>query len=159
MRSVFLVTVCILLAGCRSKALEIDSDMALEQVIRKSIGWALEKDLEGLYDVLAQDEALFIMNPDSSGGNHVGFKAFKTFAETVFMDERFEAQSMALRDLRITRSQSGTVAWYSGSLDDICSWDGRPVGWHNIRWTGVLEKRQGKWVHVQQHYSFPADRK
>lgn len=149
----------LLLNSCSSRTITTDNEAAIERVICKSIDWALDKDLQGLYDVLARDEALFIMNPDSAGGNHVGFEAFKTFAEKVFMDKRFQAQSMALRDLRITKSQSGTVAWYSGYLDDICTWNSQPASWHNIRWTGVLEKRNGRWVHVQQHYSFPSDRK
>ena len=132
--------------------------VVIEQVIRKSIGWALDKDLEGLYRVMAQDDQFLIINPDSAGGYHEGFPRFKAFAERVFMDPRFQAKSMALRDLRITLSESGTVAWYFCHLDDIAEWDGHPAGWHNIRWTGVVEKRDGQWVHVQQHYSFPADR-
>jgi hypothetical protein len=33
-------------------------------------------------------------------------------------------------------------------------WDGQPANWENTRWTGVLEKRGGRWVIVQQHFSF-----
>ena len=28
--------------------------------------------------------------------------------------------------------------------------------WKNTRWTGVLEKREGRWVMAQQHFSFAA---
>jgi hypothetical protein len=31
------------------------------------------------------------------------------------------------------------------------------IGWDNCRWTGTLEKRGGKWVVVQMHFSFPKD--
>jgi hypothetical protein len=27
----------------------------------------------------------------------------------------------------------------------------------NTRWTGVLEKREGKWLIVQMHFSFASD--
>ena len=37
-------------------------------------------------------------------------------------------------------------------------WDGKPVGWKDARWTGVLERRSGKWVIVQMHFSFASDR-
>lgn len=63
----------------------------------------------------------------------------------------------SVKELRITLSQPGTVAWYSTYLDDHAEWNGRRVGWDNARWTGVLEKRQGKWVTVQMHFSFPKD--
>jgi hypothetical protein len=29
-----------------------------------------------------------------------------------------------------------------------------PANWENTRWTGVLEKRDGRWVIIQQHFSF-----
>jgi len=46
------------------------------------------------------------------------------------------------------------VAWWYCMLDDINEWDGQPASWENTRWTGVLEKREGKWVIVQMHFSF-----
>jgi hypothetical protein len=43
-------------------------------------------------------------------------------------------------------------------LDDLAEWDGKPTGWKDTRWTGVLEKRDGHWVIVQMHFSFASDR-
>jgi ketosteroid isomerase-like protein len=63
-----------------------------------------------------------------------------------------------IRDLRIHVSRSGDVAWYSAMLDDLGEWDGKPVGARDIRWTGVLEKRDGRWVIVQMHGSVASDR-
>jgi len=42
-------------------------------------------------------------------------------------------------------------------LDDINTWAGQPANWENARWTGVLKKRDGKWVIGQQHFSFPRE--
>jgi hypothetical protein len=50
------------------------------------------------------------------------------------------------------------VAWFSAVVDDEGEWDGNPWGAKNIRWTGVLERRSGKWVIVQQHMSSAADK-
>jgi hypothetical protein len=63
-----------------------------------------------------------------------------------------------VRDLRVNFSRSGDVAWWSATLDDLGEWDGRPTGWRDTRWTGVLEKRDGAWVIVQMHFSFAADK-
>ena len=49
------------------------------------------------------------------------------------------------------------MAWFSCLLDDFGEWDGQPVGWKDCRWTGVLEKREGKWLLVQQHFSLASD--
>ncbi|MFH1699086.1 MAG: nuclear transport factor 2 family protein [Candidatus Zixiibacteriota bacterium] len=54
-------------------------------------------------------------------------------------------------------SQSGTVAWFSTILDDINEWNGQPANWINVRYTGVLEKREGNWVITQMHFSYDAD--
>jgi ketosteroid isomerase-like protein len=127
----------------------------VEQTIRDSIGWALTKDRPLLERIMAHDPALFIFNPDSK--SVIGWDAFvKGF--DVWMDPRFKATSLDVRDLRVSFSPSGEVAWYSAILDDLGEWDGKPVGWKDTRWTGVLEKRGGAWVIVQMHFSFASDR-
>jgi len=73
------------------------------------------------------------------------------------MTDAFKATDFAIRDLRITFSESDTVAWYSCYLDDHGEWNGQPGGWDNARWTGVVEKRNGKSVTVQMHFSFAKD--
>lgn len=127
----------------------------IEQTIRSNIGWALTKDKDLALNTLSQDENLLIINPDSS--ITVGFQAQKRTVETVFMSDRFKATDFAIRDLRIGISKLGDAAWYFCYLDDHCLWDGRRVGWDNVRWTGVLEKRNGNWVVVQMHFSFPTN--
>jgi ketosteroid isomerase-like protein len=71
---------------------------------------------------------------------------------------RRAAVSTDVRDLRISFARSGDVAWFSAILDDLGEWDGKPVGWKDTRWTGVLERRDGRWVIVQMHFSFASDR-
>jgi hypothetical protein len=56
----------------------------------------------------------------------------------------------------VTFSRSGDVAWWSAMLDDLGEWDGRPIGWKNTRWIGVLEHRDAGWVITQMHFSFTA---
>jgi ketosteroid isomerase-like protein len=128
----------------------------VERTIRDSIGWALTKDRPLLEGIIAHDPELFIFNPDWKS-TVVGWEAFaKNFA--FWMDPRFKATRLDVRDLRVTFSRSGDVAWYSAILDDLGEWDGKPIGWKDTRWTGVLEKREGRWVIVQMHFSFASDR-
>jgi hypothetical protein len=136
---------------------EREADLvAVEKVIHDSIGWALTKDIERLFSIMAQDDDFFIFHPDSKS-TILGFAAFKELGERVWMKDAFKATDYAIRELRIHNSTSGSVAWFSCYLDDHAEWNGRPTGWDNARWTGVLEKRGGNWVVVQMHFSFAKD--
>jgi hypothetical protein len=128
----------------------------VQKVIHDSIGWALTKDIKRLFSIMAQDEDFFIFHPDSKS-TIIGFETFKQLGERVWMKDAFRATDFAVKELRINFSTSGLVAWYSAILDDHAEWNGKPGGWDNVRWTGVLEKRDGDWVIVQMHFSFPKD--
>jgi hypothetical protein len=129
----------------------------VEKTIHTMIGWALTKDIDSLFSSVAQDENFFIFHPDSNS-TITGFEAFKNLAQRAWMKEAFKATDYAIKDLRLTFAEQGNVAWYSCLLDDHGEWNGQPTGWDNCRWTGTLEKRSGKWVTVQMHFSFPTDR-
>jgi len=126
----------------------------VEAVIRVSIAWAEGKRLHLLYDALAQDGRLFIFHPDEDSTIR-GFTAFRRMAEDVFMDPAFAAAGHEIRDLRIDFSRGGDIAWFSARLDDRGTWEGRPIGWENARWTGVLEQSDERWRIVQMHFSLP----
>lgn len=123
----------------------------IEKSIHGAIGWAKDKDFELLYGIIANDSNYLEVGP----GVRItrGFNEFKK-AETFWGSPDFKAISYEIRDLKISVSQSGTVAWYYCVLDDVNEWKGQPASWMNTRWTGVLEKREGKWVIVQMHFSF-----
>ncbi len=126
----------------------------VEKAIHNSIGWAKNKDIQLLYSVIANDSNFCEVQP----GKRVvkGFDNFKK-GEKFWMDPRFKAVRYEISDLMINLSKSGDVAWYCCKLDDINEWEGQPTNWENTRWTGVLEKRSGKWVIVQMHFSFASE--
>jgi ketosteroid isomerase-like protein len=122
----------------------------IEKAIRASIHWAVTKDRALLESLLAHDDRLFIFNPDAH--STVGWNQFKKGFE-FWMDPRFKMMHYEIRNLRLDLSLSGTVAWWSCILDELASWDGRSIGWKDTRWTGVIEKRGGRWLIVQMHFS------
>ncbi len=127
----------------------------VEETIHGNICWAMTKDRALCERTMAHDADLFIFNPDSKPT--IGWDELaKNFA--VWMDPRFKAVACDIRDLRVTFGPSRDVAWWSAMLDDLGEWDGKPGGWKDTRWTGVLEKRNGAWVIVQMHFSHAADR-
>jgi hypothetical protein len=128
----------------------------VKQAIQDAIGWALTKDLNRLFEIMAHDDKFFIFHPDSII-TITGFQAFREVAEKSWMNENFKATDFAVKELKLVFSQSGSVAWYSAYLDDHAEWKGQKIGWDNARWTGVLEKRNHHWVIVQMHFSFAKD--
>lgn len=126
----------------------------IEHTINSCIGWAKNKDLELLHSVIANDSSYLEVDPEQRVVK--GFSEFRK-AEKSWMSVDFQAVRYEIRDLDIDISESGDVAWWFCMLDDINIWRGEPASWENTRWTGVMEKRKGKWIIVQQHFSFAAE--
>ncbi len=140
-----------------SKKAEANERAVIEQVIRDSILWALTKDVEMQKGTMAHDDDLYII---WTGSMHItsGWREHEKSFET-WLDPRFEAVRTEVRDLQVHLSRSGDVAWYSANLDDVVSWEGKASKFgEGLRWTGVLEKRDGRWVIVQMHASLPVDK-
>ncbi len=150
----FLVGGCGKMDSNQNAALEIET---ISKVIHNSIGWAATKDTTMLYQCFAHDPELFWFTPRDDGTTH-GFEAFVQETENFFMRSEFAAIRYEIRDLHITLSRSGDVAWYRARLDDFNQWKGQPANWEDVRWTGVLEHRDGRWVIVQMHFSSAAEK-
>lgn len=127
------------------------------QTIEDCIQWPFpEKNVERLRSSLAKDPSFFIFHPDSKS-TIVGYDAFEDMITNLFLKEEMKPISTTIKDLKINLSHSGDVAWFSCLLDDIGEWQGKRWAWLEARWTGVLEKRAGKWLLVQMHFSLPTD--
>jgi hypothetical protein len=127
---------------------------AVKYTIEQGIGWAIEKDFEAMYKMWADNLFLFWLTSDSKV---IGLEDFKKYSE-VWKDPEFRGTRFAFRDLRIIFSQSRDVAWYSCFLDDCSSYKGKESCLKNVFQTGVLEKRDGQWVHVLMHGAYPIDK-
>ena len=125
------------------------------ETISNVIGWAKTKDLDLFYGSIANDEDYISVTP----GKRV-IKRFEDVKQNVpfWMSPDFKYVRHELKDLEIKFARYGEVAWFFCILDDINTYKGEPANWENTRWTGVVEKRDGKWVVVQQHFSFAGDK-
>ncbi len=126
----------------------------VEETINNCLGWAVEKDFDLFFQTISDDANFISVTPY----DRVKFGVEEVKSDTGFWaNPNFKAISHELYDLKINFSESGEIAWFYCRCDDINKWNGQPANWENIRWTGVLEKRQGKWRIVQQHFSFPKE--
>ena len=130
----------------------------INKTIEDSIKWPFpEKNPARLEGALAHDDKFFIFHPDSKS-TVIGYDSFKKTIENVFMDPELKPQITDIKDMRINISQLGDCAWFSCYLDDVGEYKGKKWEWIDCRWTGVLEKRDGKWQIVQMHFSLPTDK-
>lgn len=123
----------------------------IEEKIRNTMEWAIKKDTALLYSIIARDENFLEVHPNDRIVN--GITDFRK-AEKFWLDLKYRVVKCEIWDMKIHLSHDGTVAWFFCRLNDIGEWDGQPTSWENTRWTGILEKREGQWRMVQQHFSF-----
>jgi len=128
-----------------------NSENEIKKILHDAFGWALTKDSALFKSIFANDDDFFSIFPDSKS-TAIGWSQFEKFLDG-WMDPRSIATSFEIRNLRIVLSKSKEVAWFSAIVDDEGEFDGKPWGSKNIRWTGVLEKRDGGWKICQQHLS------
>jgi len=149
----------LLMGACqRSQEINVRAEKILvEQAINDCLMWQYpDKDVERLRGCLAKDSSFFIFHPDAASTIR-GYDAFDNMIQTAFMSDKFQPGGSEISDLSINISQSGDVAWFHCIFQDHGEWAGSPYHRKNNRWTGVLEKRDGKWLIVQMHISFPSD--
>ncbi len=128
----------------------------ISRILHDAFGWALSKDRALFESIFAKDDDFFTFYPDSKS-TVKGWAQFEKFLDG-WMDPRNIATGFEIRDLRIVVSRRGDTAWFSAIVDDEGEFDGELWGAKDIRWTGVLEKRDGSWRICQQHMSDANDR-
>lgn len=142
------------LNNCINNEEKIDRVKESEQIItalNNVFSWAVKKDFKLFFNTISNDSNYISVTP---------YKRVKFGIEDVKKDSAFWASPYfkairhEIRELKIRISRSGDVAWFFCFIDDINEWKGQPANWENVRWTGVLEKRNDKWVVVQMHFSF-----
>ncbi|MCW8803472.1 MAG: nuclear transport factor 2 family protein [Ignavibacteriaceae bacterium] len=138
-----------------NNTLEIQSATKLvENAIHNVFGWAVTKDFNLFFQTIANDSNFISVTPYK----RVKFGFNEVRKDSAFWGSLyFKAIRHEIRELKIQFSRSGDIAWFYCVLDDINEWKGQPANWENTRWTGVLEKRDGRWVIVQQHFSFASE--
>lgn len=134
---------------------DIQSERKLvENAVHNVFGWAVNKNFDLFFQTIADDSNFISVAPY----NRVKFGINDVKKDSTFWgNPHFKAISLEVSDLKIQFSNSGDVAWFYCVVSDFNEWKGESANWENVRWTGVLEKREGKWIIVQQHFSFASE--
>lgn len=69
--------------------------------------------------------------------------------------EELEYYKADIQDLMINVAESKDTAWYFHRLDAEIKSNGEVIQLKDARFTGVLERQNGRWVIAQTHVSIP----
>ncbi|MGC9780075.1 MAG: nuclear transport factor 2 family protein [Candidatus Heimdallarchaeota archaeon] len=130
---------------------ESKNEYEISKILHDAFGWALTKDRALFESIFANDDDFFSYFPDSKS-TAIGWNQFEKFLDG-WMDPSNIVKGFEIRNLRIVFSKNKEVAWFSAIVDDEGEFDGKPWGAKNIRWTGILEKRDEGCKICQQHLS------
>jgi hypothetical protein len=142
-----------IVASAKEKA---EEKAAVAQVIDQSFSWFKTKDFDLLFQIMSDSPSLFLFQPTSTT-TIIGGDAFKKYS-VGWKNPDLAYDHHELRDLRIDLSPHRDVAWFSTLADDCSRYKGKTGCWKDTRVTGVLLKQKGRWVIVQMHFSFAADK-
>lgn len=125
---------------------------AVAEVAYTFVGWALyNKHTEALLACPSHGEDVFLFQ-SSSRGPVPGFEARQKLIPD-WMHPDFQATRTEIRDVKVGISKSGEAAWFSSILNDCGTHQGRESCRKDCHSSGVVEKREGRWVIVQAHFS------
>lgn len=110
------------------------------------------QDMEQMERLIAHDAEMVHFGTDADE-RWVGWEDLKSSTEDMF--ETLESYTVSIRNLLIRLGPSAQVAWFSLVMDSVVETRAEEVRTEDQRLTGVLEKRNGRWVFVQSHLSVP----
>ena len=103
-------------------------------------------------NIWARDKGIVCIGTDTDE-KLVGWEQIKKAFKNQF--ESLKDTYISVSDQIININKTVNTAWFSEILNYNFIYKGKPQSYNGIRYTGVLEKRDNKWVLVQTHMSIP----
>ena len=139
--------------GERCPDVDFDKELSEIRSVLEQYELAREsEDFATIKQIWASDEDIELFGTDGDE-QLVGFEAILKAMKTQF--DELESILINISDQNIKINKAGNTAWFSQILDYNYIYMDENMSYEGIRFTGVLEKREGKWKLVQGHLSVP----
>jgi len=109
-----------------------------------------KKDINALMSMIAPDNSAIFID-SSPEGRYVGADAIKKAYQAEFP----QIKSVVMEPTWVTANTKGDLAWFAAEMTAKVDL-GKEKFTVPGRWTGILEKRGGKWVMILSHFSYTA---
>jgi len=130
-------------------AVDIEAEKANIRTLFDQYAEAWESlNIDHFSEIFSDDADMVIFDTQTI---HVGWEAFKELLQNSF--DLMNDVNITFRDYSIKVHHSGAIAWLSTLEDATWISQDQPNEVKGMRVTWVLEKREGKWVIVQGHWS------
>ena len=128
----------------------------IENTLDKYIMANEKEDFALIESIWAPEDDIVLYGTDSDE-RLVGWSSIKEVIKKQF--SLIENTYISASDQMIKVSDCGNTAWFAERLNYNFIYNGAAHSYDNIRFTGVMEKQDGRWVIVQAHLSLPASSK
>ena len=154
----FLLVFVILLVSscgdCEKQINKADEISAIETLLEEYVIANENQDFDLIEKIWAPDSNIILYGTDSDE-RLMGWTNIRNAVREQFLqiDETYISAS----DQFIKLNCVGTTAWFAETLDYNFVYKDEAKSFKGLRFTGVVEKRDGQWKLVQAHLSLPAN--
>ena len=110
------------------------------------------QEIELVKEIWAPDTDIVVIGTNSDE-KLIGWEQIKDALQRQF--NTFEETYISVRNQVIEINETGNTAWFSEILNYNYIYQDEARQYEGVRFTGVLEKRNGDWYIVQSHMSIP----
>ncbi|MFO8128809.1 MAG: nuclear transport factor 2 family protein [Bacteroidales bacterium] len=115
-----------------------------------------DEDFSIIEEIWADDDAIILIGTERDE-KLVGWEEIRKAVRN--QHRNFENTLISITEQMININETANTAWFSEELSYNFIYEGEAMSYEGIRFTGVLEKIDGKWKLVQGHLSMPAETK
>jgi len=121
-----------------------------ESLIQKMWDSFIDGDIDAFSQTMSKDEDMVTFGTDASER----WDSWQELEDSVAIQfDAFDVISVDRKNKSLKISNSGNTAWFSETVDWEFLSNGKTEAVKDIRYTGVMEYRKGKWKIVQFHCS------
>jgi len=139
--------------GEKCPEVDFDKEMSDIRTLLEQYELARENEDFSTVEMIWADDNDILLIGTESHEELKGIDAIKKAMAKQF--DEFENTLINISDQKIGMNKTATTAWFYEMLDYNFIYQGEDMVFEGIRFTGVLEKRDGKWKLVQGHLSIP----
>jgi ketosteroid isomerase-like protein len=152
----WLFITAIVLFGCdqfKKETVNIQKEKnAIKLVLEKYANANENQDMGLIEDIWCPSERIVSFGTQS-GEKLIGWESIRSAVQDQF--NAFSNTFISYRDQIIEVNETGNTAWFSEIINYNFILDGAAHSYEGLRYTGVLVKKEGKWLLVQTHMSVP----
>ena len=121
-----------------------------ESLIQKMWDSFIDGDIDAFSQTMSKDEDMVTFGTDASER----WDSWQALEDSVALQfDAFDVVSVERKNKSIKISNSGNTAWFAETVDWEFLSNGKPEAVKDIRYTGVMDIRNGQWKIVQFHCS------